>query len=220
MARDKTDKTDKTPAATLATTATRQERLTKLISAIHALPGAEKHHHIVLQAEAQLILKLAYNLAEEKALDRPASKRDTTKEIDRAIKLANDLAHHLENLHNPAFIALRNWGYDPAGIAENLREAASKATRPEVMETALSLASTKRGNPGDREAFILAFQSGRTYWKVTGDAPTISVNPIDSTASGHFLSFVAAVFEVFDATASAEGRARAAKDAIRKFHSN
>jgi hypothetical protein len=214
-ARDKTDKTDKTPAATTATHS-RSERLKALIQAVRALPGSEAHIDRVLQAEAEFIVKLASNLAEEKAIDRPASRRNTQNEIDKAIKLAGELANHMESLHFPAANSLSNWGCNPGEIVEHLNVFTLKAARPEVLEHALSLATEKRGRRGDREAFILAYQCARTFWLITQTPPMRRVRSDDADEYGPYFDFVEAVFIAMDIPNPVPAVARKAKIALEK----
>ena len=195
----------------------RERQKREILKAIRALPNSSAREAIVLRAEAEKVCKVANDCLREKENDRPASAKTTRREIEQTLRKVSALVLALEQLHNPASIALKNWVGDPAKLANDLHSFAAKAARPEMMEMALSLSSRKLGPRGDRMATVIALQCAFSFWAVTGRRPAITVNPVTSAAEGAFIDFLGAVFELYSIDASPEGRAKVAKEGIRQL---
>ena len=152
-------------------------------------------------------------------------KASCQKEMDTIGRLAEKLAVTLSTLHEPTIRALANVGFAKFGpdypfkpcndrlmlqeLCENLANAAKKADVSKVP------AKYGAGRPQETVANMTAKLLAQHFHELTGGPPTIITPTKPGKAYGPFLTFVQAVFEILDISASPEAAARLAKAEFR-----
>jgi hypothetical protein len=135
-----------------------------------------------------------------------ASSAATKKEIAALKKHAEGLIEAIDALHKPAIDALAYRLTGPAGLTTRLRILIAQASCAEVPDDLRA----KKGAGVKVQARRIANTTAEHYYRLTGNNPTVIVNPDTNKAYGPFLDLLKEIFDVLGITASAESQAAAA----------
>lgn len=185
------------------------ERRTRLMGAVRALPNGEGLSGEKVEGHA-LSLWAASNSGrlEELPRNRPASRRASEDELERLVRLAAQLADHIDAMHLPAVAAVwRESQGDLWTTAERVRSL-SLAAKQAFGEIEVDDVSG-RGAGRKVEAEIVAETAGHVFAFVTGRRPTLTVAPGTGHVSGAWPDFLAQVFAALRIDASVSSQARA-----------
>jgi hypothetical protein len=146
-----------------------------------------------------------------KNCSRPASQKASDDELRKFAELCENLALHINKMHEPAISALGQEGFGALEFAERLLQA------KETARFAFGIVEGKqvRGRKPEVEATEISEFAGRMYHHITGKLPTLTTHTLTGNVSGIWPDFLRRVFKVAYIKASVAAQARVTSEKMR-----
>jgi hypothetical protein len=147
---------------------------------------------------------------------RPLGRGRTQKELLKLAKLADELANHIDELHETTIVALADAHVLSfrLGLPDQLRKIAVGARSTSVPTDPESVPG---GRPENKRAHAIGHMLTCYFFMVTGQPPTLRIDAYsdDSTPAGPFMDLVNDVISALEVKVSTEDIARTACDDFR-----
>lgn len=181
-----------------------EKRREAIIAAIHILDDGQALAEEDIEGLG-LLLYHAFLTASDEELprNRPASSAATDKELRRLVKLAENLAEHIEQMKRPSVSAVHREGADLFSLQRKLKEVS------EVAGYSLGCAADEnsRGAPPKVRAAEVTREAEYIFERVTGSVPKYWTE--QSTVSGAWPEFLNRIFDALRIEASVRSQVSA-----------
>ncbi|MCX7565461.1 hypothetical protein OS189_03765 [Sulfitobacter sp. F26169L] len=188
------------------------ERRSELMGAIAELPGADMLSEEEVEQKALFLWShVEFARGRAKNCSRPASQKVSDDELRKFADLCENLALHINKMHEPAISALGLEGFGALEFSEKLIDA------KEAARFAFGIVEGKqvRGRKPEIEASEISDFAGQMYHHITGKLPTLTTNPLTGNVSGIWYDFLHRVFKVAYIKASVAAQARVVSEKMR-----
>ena len=187
-------------------------RRSALIQAIADLPNAKMLSKDEIEQKALFLWSHVESARRRgRSCSTPASQKASDDELRKFAALCENLALHINKMHEPAITALGLEGFGALEFAEELLEAKEKAR----FAFGIVEGNQKRGSKPKVVASEISEFAGELYHHITGKLPTLTTHPITGKVSGIWPDFLTIVFNVAHVKASVAAQARVVSEKMR-----